>query len=62
MGLVMSTKVICEVCGAEIPVPSDAVDGELVSCPQCGQKYQVVVQGNSIQLKAIKVEEEDWGE
>jgi len=58
----MVVKSQCETCGGEIPVPSDAMDGELVSCPSCGQKYQVILQSGLIQLKLINVEEEDWGE
>ncbi|GGP20888.1 lysine biosynthesis protein [Thermocladium modestius] len=58
----MPTNMACQVCGGEVPVPDDALDGELTSCPSCGQKYQVVIQNNSIQLKLINAEEEDWGE
>lgn len=57
----MPTKISCQVCGADIEIPDDVLDGELVSCPSCGQKYQVVIQNGLIQLKLIKVEEEDWG-
>lgn len=58
----MPTNMACQVCGGEVPVPDDALDGgELTSCPSCGQKYQVVIQNNSIQLKLINAEEEDWG-
>ncbi len=58
----MVKKVACEVCGTEFDIPDDVVDGELVSCPTCGQKYQVVVSSSNIQLKKIEVEAEDWGE
>jgi alpha-aminoadipate carrier protein LysW len=58
----MPTKTSCQVCGADIEIPDDVLDGELVSCPSCGQKYQVAIQNGLIQLKLIKVEEEDWGE
>jgi len=58
----MVKKVTCEVCGSEFDLPDDVMDGELVSCPTCGQKYQVIVQGNNVQIKAITVEAEDWGE
>ncbi|KUO93332.1 MAG: alpha-aminoadipate/glutamate carrier protein LysW/ArgW [Thermocladium sp.] len=58
----MPTNIACQVCGGDVPIPDDALDGELTSCPSCGQKYQVVIQNNSIQLKLINVEEEDWGE
>ncbi|BDR92328.1 alpha-aminoadipate/glutamate carrier protein LysW [Vulcanisaeta souniana] len=58
----MPTKISCQVCGADIEIPDDVLDGELVSCSSCGQKYQVTIQNGLIQLKLIKVEEEDWGE
>ncbi|WP_054844249.1 alpha-aminoadipate/glutamate carrier protein LysW/ArgW [Vulcanisaeta souniana] len=57
----MPTKISCQVCGADIEIPDDVLDGELVSCSSCGQKYQVTIQNGLIQLKLIKVEEEDWG-
>ncbi len=57
-----SRKFTCDVCGSEIEVPADVMDGELISCPTCGQKYQVIVQSENIRLKAITVEAEDWGE
>ncbi|OYT25672.1 MAG: lysine biosynthesis protein [Thermoprotei archaeon ex4572_64] len=57
-----SRKFTCDVCGSEIEVPADVMDGELISCPTCGQKYQVVIQSENVQLKAITVEAEDWGE
>jgi len=58
----MPKKVTCEICGTEFDIPDDVVDGELVSCPTCGQKYQVVLNSGSLQLKKIEVEAEDWGE
>ncbi|MFB6470020.1 MAG: alpha-aminoadipate/glutamate carrier protein LysW/ArgW [Vulcanisaeta sp. AZ3] len=58
----MPVKVACQVCGADVNIPDDVLDGELVSCPSCGQKYQVSIQNGLIQLKLIEVEEEDWGE
>ncbi|NOS62816.1 MAG: lysine biosynthesis protein LysW, partial [Nitrosarchaeum sp.] len=26
----------CEECDADISVPKDAVEGEIVTCPECG--------------------------
>ncbi len=58
----MPKRVTCEICGTEFDIPDDVVDGELVSCPTCGQKYQVVLNTGVLQLKKIEVEAEDWGE
>ena len=56
-------KLRCPECDAEINVPDDVVSGEIVSCPDCGLDLEVKFDGSgSISLKPAEVEGEDWGE
>jgi alpha-aminoadipate carrier protein LysW len=32
----------CEECDAEIKIPEDSIEGEIVSCPDCGSSYELV--------------------
>jgi alpha-aminoadipate/glutamate carrier protein LysW len=52
----------CPDCQAVIAVPEDAVQGEIVSCPDCGLDLEVTKTGESFAIKALVVEKEDWGE
>ncbi|MGB9895152.1 MAG: lysine biosynthesis protein, partial [Thermoproteota archaeon] len=36
MSKVKAIVVKCPVCEGDIEVPSDAIHGEIVSCPDCG--------------------------
>ena len=39
------------------------ISGEIVSCPDCGMDYEVVIgEGNEIELRPAEIEGEDWGE
>ena len=52
---------VCNICGARIDVPSDAVDGEIISCPSCGARY-VVKKVDRIRLEEFRGDVEDYGE
>ncbi len=57
----MKTK--CVECEADIGVLDDAVQGEIVSCPDCGLEFEVVGFKNGVvELKAAEKVGEDWGE
>lgn len=51
----------CPVCGAEIELPEDTVQGELIECPDCGTELEVA-SVNPFTLQEAPSEEEDWGE
>ena len=51
----------CPVCAAEVVFPEDAVEGELISCPDCGTELEIV-SINPPNLEEAPQEEEDWGE
>ncbi|MGB9758468.1 MAG: alpha-aminoadipate/glutamate carrier protein LysW/ArgW [Thermoproteota archaeon] len=54
---------ICPQCEGNIEVPSDAIPGEVVSCPDCGATFEVdAIDGNKVSLKQIETQGEDWGE
>lgn len=48
----------CSECDGQIDVPGDAVDGEIVTCPECGASFEVAGSG----LKPAQTVGEDWGQ
>jgi alpha-aminoadipate/glutamate carrier protein LysW len=54
----------CEECDAPLTVPNDAIQGEIVSCKECGASYEVKKDEASglVTLKPAEKEQEDWGE
>ena len=55
--------VTCPECLAEIEVPDDVMEGEVLECPDCGAELEVVkVGGDSVEVRLAGREGEDWGE
>jgi alpha-aminoadipate carrier protein LysW len=54
-------KTECPVCGAEIGLAKDAVQGELIECADCGTELEVV-SVDPPEVQEAPQEEEDWGE
>jgi len=54
----------CQECDGPLVLPSDAIQGEIVSCGDCGASYELVRSANPelFTLRAAELEEEDWGE
>lgn len=52
---------LCPECDAKISLPKGTVEGEIVSCPDCGAELEVV-STNPLALDLAPEEEEDWGE
>jgi alpha-aminoadipate carrier protein LysW len=52
----------CPECDAEIKIPSDSIEGEIVTCPDCGASYELVKSGESFGIKPAQVVGEDWGQ
>jgi len=52
----------CVDCEAQIAVPDDAINGEIVSCPDCGLDFEVVQGSQGRSIKPVVIEKEDWGE
>jgi len=53
----------CPECDADLEIPEDVINGEIVSCPDCGTDFEVVIKNDSqVELKPAEIEGEDWGE
>lgn len=56
-------KVECKDCGAEIGVAQDVMVGEIITCPDCGADFEIVVKdGESVEIKPAESVGEDWGQ
>ncbi|HDN17597.1 sulfonate ABC transporter [Candidatus Bathyarchaeota archaeon ex4484_205] len=52
----------CPVCGAEVEVPIDVVEGEILVCEECGAELEVIFEDESVVLAVAELKGEDWGE
>ncbi|HUI23172.1 MAG TPA: alpha-aminoadipate/glutamate carrier protein LysW/ArgW [Nitrososphaerales archaeon] len=54
----------CIECDAQVAIPADAIQGEIVSCRDCGASFELVrdASGGLLTLRQAELEEEDWGE
>ncbi len=54
----------CSECDAALTVPADAIQGEIISCKDCGASYELTKEEKSglFSIRAAESEEEDWGE
>jgi alpha-aminoadipate carrier protein LysW len=57
----MNNQAECPVCSAEILFADDAVEGELITCPECGTELEIISLDPPAVAEAPQ-EEEDWGE
>jgi alpha-aminoadipate carrier protein LysW len=51
----------CPECAARVSV-QDAVQGEILPCPECGADLEVVAVAPEPRVVLAPQEEEDWGE
>ncbi|MHB1908222.1 MAG: lysine biosynthesis protein LysW [Nitrososphaerales archaeon] len=53
----------CLECSSDLSIPSDAIDGEIVTCKDCGSSFEIQIseQGVITVAPAASVQE-DWGE
>ena len=52
----------CGECDAAVPVPADAVEGEIVTCPECGAGFELARSGDGFGLRPAQTVGEDWGQ
>lgn len=52
---------LCPECAAEVDIPADAMENELVACSECGIELEIMGLG-PITLELAPEVEEDWGE
>lgn len=61
--MIDNMKKDCTDCGAEITVPSDAMAGEIITCPDCGANFEIVEKSeHKIEVKPAESIGEDWGQ
>ena len=51
----------CLECGAEITVADDVMQGEILTCDDCGAELEVI-ELEPLTLEMAPLEMEDWGE
>lgn len=51
----------CPECDAEVLVLADAMQNELIACPDCGAELEIVSL-DPVTLERAPAVEEDWGE
>ena len=51
----------CPECEATLELSTDLLDGEIVSCPDCGVELEVL-STEPLELALAPAIEEDWGE
>ncbi len=52
----------CGECDAAIKVPGDALEGEIVTCAECGASFEIVGSPDGFGLKPAQTVGEDWGQ
>lgn len=57
----MNHSVTCVECDADISVPADVMENELLACPDCGVELEVLSL-NPLTVDLAPEVEEDWGE
>lgn len=57
----MNKQAECPECAANVSLPEDVIEGEIVQCGECGAELEVV-DLNPPTLDLAPEEEEDWGE
>ncbi|MDA4113995.1 MAG: lysine biosynthesis protein LysW [Thaumarchaeota archaeon] len=60
----MNETINCPECDAVLVIPADAIQGEVVSCKDCGTSYEIVrdKETGALSIRPAELEEEDWGE
>ncbi len=51
----------CPICGAEVKVADDAIEGEVLVCDDCGAELELT-STDPIELAEAPSAEEDWGQ
>lgn len=55
------TTSTCPECAAAVIIPANAMQHELIPCPDCGTELEIISL-NPVQLELAPEVEEDWGE
>ncbi len=57
----MDVTPLCPVCDAEVVIPADAMENELLTCAECGSELEIMCLA-PLALELAPEVEEDWGE
>ena len=57
----MSNQAECPECAGDVVLPEDVMEGEIVTCGECGVELEVI-KLTPLTLDLAPEEEEDWGE
>jgi alpha-aminoadipate/glutamate carrier protein LysW len=52
----------CLECDANINPPQDSMEGEIVTCPDCGASFELIKTASGLDLKPAQTVGEDWGQ
>lgn len=52
---------ICPACEANVNIPSDVMENELLACPDCASELEIISL-EPLELDFAPEVEEDWGE
>jgi len=52
----------CEECDADISIPTDAIEGEIITCAECGASFELAKSADGFNLKPAQTVGEDWGQ
>ena len=52
----------CAECDANVNIPNDAVEGEIVTCAECGASFELGKTTDGFELKPAQTVGEDWGQ
>ena len=52
----------CQECDANITIAEDALEGEIVTCPDCGASFDLVTASEGFELSPAQTVGEDWGQ
>ena len=52
----------CDECDATISIPDDALEGEIVTCAECGASFELAKSAEGFELKPAQTVGEDWGQ
>jgi len=56
-------KYKCPVCDSDLELPKDLIDGEVITCLECGADLAVYrKKGGTYSIEQIEMKGEDWGE
>ncbi len=52
----------CLECDFNIIIPKDSLEGEIVTCQDCGSSFEIMKVTDGFKLKPAQTVGEDWGQ